>query len=104
MSWLVAIAVAILLGAYIKRRVDAVPDPSREDIAKTITEFIEGTGGEYDWDNFTTYPLKDPNLEKIRRDCDEVCVRFPPRTKTEWCSDAGRDELLRIRDRLLQQV
>ena len=104
MYWLVGIATAVLLGVYIKRRVDAVPDPSRAEIAKTITDFIEGRGGEYDWDDFTTYPLKDPDLEKIRKECYEVCVRFPRRTKTEWCSDEGRDELQRIRDRVLKPV
>ena len=104
MYWLIGIVVAMAAAAYIKRRVDAVPDPSRVDIAKTITDFLEGRGGEYDWDNVATYPLKDPELEKIRKECYEVWVRYPSEKKTQWCRDEGMRELRRIRDRIVAEV
>jgi len=101
MYWLIGIGIAIAAAIYVKRQNDAVPDPSRSEIAETITDFLENRGGEYDWDDFTTYPLKDPELEKIRKDCYEVCVRYPSRSKTKWCSDEGVQELRRIRDQVL---
>ena len=67
MYWLAGFLIMVAVGVYIKKRVDAVPDPSREDIAKTITDFIEGRVGKDDWDNFATYPLKDSASEKNQK-------------------------------------
>jgi hypothetical protein len=39
---------------------------SARAIANCIRGFIDGTCGPYDWDDFTSVPLKDPDLEAIR--------------------------------------
>jgi len=36
-------------------------------VAKAIAEFLDGTGGEWDWDDFTSFRLCDPALNDIRR-------------------------------------
>ena len=36
-------------------------------VAETIATFIDGTGGTWDWDDFTSSRLSDPTLDGIRR-------------------------------------
>lgn len=35
--------------------------------SRTILTFLDGSCGEYDWDDFTSCPLSDPAVERIRR-------------------------------------
>jgi hypothetical protein len=62
---------------------------TREEVAKTIEAFINGTGRQWDWDGFTSIRLDDPELEAIRQRCVSIPVEFPPSTKAAYCSDAG---------------
>lgn len=39
---------------------------STAEVARYLRDFIEGTGGEWDFDDFTSMPLADPRLEAIR--------------------------------------
>lgn len=36
-------------------------------VVKTIKAFLDGTGGDRDWDHFTSCSLRDPRLDDIRR-------------------------------------
>jgi hypothetical protein len=42
-------------------------DRSAQDVAGFIQDFIEGTGGDWDWDDFISVSIKDPKLESIRK-------------------------------------
>jgi hypothetical protein len=69
----VAVAVALTIGvigiAWMRgRAVDRTPD----EVAKYLRDFIEGTGGDWDWDDFTSVPIKDPALERIRQEAESV--------------------------------
>jgi hypothetical protein len=46
-----------------------------EEVAEYLRDFIEGTGGDWAWDDFENMKLKDPELEAIR---DEACSAGPP--------------------------
>ena len=37
------------------------------DVARYLRDFIDGTGGDWDWDDFESVPITDPVLENIRR-------------------------------------
>jgi hypothetical protein len=39
---------------------------TRADVVKIIRDFLDGTGGAHDWDDFLSLKLDDPELEKIR--------------------------------------
>ena len=41
-------------------------DLSADEVVNYLRDFIEGTGGEWDWDDFTSEPIKNPRLESIR--------------------------------------
>jgi hypothetical protein len=40
---------------------------SASEVATYLRDFIEGGGGAWDWDDFTSVPIGDPRLEEIRR-------------------------------------
>lgn len=35
--------------------------------ARTIHSFLDGSCGDYNWDDFISCPLRDPQVERIRR-------------------------------------
>jgi len=59
----VAIVPALIAGVLArKRKLDRTP----ADVAGFIRDFVEGTGGEWDWDEFESVPISDPRLDEIR--------------------------------------
>ena len=39
----------------------------RHYTVETISAFLAGNGGKWDWDDFTSCPLRDARMESIRR-------------------------------------
>ena len=62
-------------------------DRSADEVAGFIRDFIEGTGGEWDWDDFISVPIKAPELDSIRAEASMV--------ELPLCT-AGIDELKRL--------
>ena len=50
-------------GAVTLRPVDRTAD----EVAKAISDALDGSGGPYDWNDFKTIPIIDPQLEEIRQ-------------------------------------
>ena len=68
---------------------------TRAEAAHYIEDFINGTGGRWDWDDFISLRIKnDAELEAIRHRCARLPAEFPPVKPGTYCSDAGI-ELLR---------
>jgi hypothetical protein len=42
------------------------------EVAGYIRDFVEGTGGEWDWDDFVSIPIADPMLDRIRIEAESV--------------------------------
>lgn len=60
----VAIPIAIIARLLPGRKaVDRTP----EDVVGYLTHVLEGTCGEWDWDDFECVPITDPHLDDIRR-------------------------------------
>ena len=62
---------------------------SRKDVAQILEGFLDGTGHEWAWDDFTTFPLEDPELERIRIRCATLDSEFPPAEKGHFCGAGG---------------
>ena len=56
----IAIVAQLLPG---KKTLDRTP----EEVAGFISDFLDGTGGEWDWDEFESIPITDRELEGIRK-------------------------------------
>jgi len=63
---LLPIVIPIAIVAHLwpgKKTIDRTP----EDVVGYLTDFLEGTGGDGDWDDFESVAITDPELDDIRR-------------------------------------
>ena len=65
----------------------------RTQIAALIRRFVQGNVEPYEWDDFVSIPLKDPELEELRIACVNLPKRFPPSDRRHYCSQAGLENL-----------
>ncbi len=66
-------------------------------VAEIIEQFLDGTGGPWDWDDFTSIRIADPELDAIRVRCVELCDS----TSTgQYCGPEGFAEMRRMVDQL----
>ena len=66
----------------------------KTQLASLLENFLEGSGGEWDWDDFiTATELDDDKLESIRRKCVLLSAEFPPEKSNEYCNEQGRQVL-----------
>jgi hypothetical protein len=72
---------------------------STERVIQEITKFLNGAGGAYDWDDFTSIRIQDPTLDAIRIECAELRDKYPPGPR-QYCSDEGLKRLEEILDEL----
>ena len=47
-------------------------DLTARDVEGHLRDFLEGTGRDWDWDDFTSIPITDPSLEAIRQEAASV--------------------------------
>jgi hypothetical protein len=60
----IAIPIAMIAGLWPgKKTVDRTPD----DVIGFLRDFLEGAGGDWDWDEFESVPITDPELDALRR-------------------------------------
>jgi hypothetical protein len=59
------------------------------DVINFIKSFLDETGGEWDWDDFISIPIKDKELDKIRDRCASLPEEFPPTAKGQYCNEEG---------------
>ena len=73
---------------------------TREEVARTIEQFLDGTGGSWDWDNFCSIEIVDPELDHVRILCAGASEMYPPTEKGHYCNPEGIDYLRGIANRL----
>jgi hypothetical protein len=66
-------------------------DLTARDVEDYLRDFIEGTGGEWDWDDFISIPISDPTLDAIREEA--IWVSLP-------VDDDGMATLRRLLDQV----
>jgi hypothetical protein len=69
---------------------------SRQKVITYIDDFLNGRGGEWDWDDFTSIPLDDQNLESMRKLCVSLPELYPPNKSGQYCNEAGMELLSKI--------
>jgi hypothetical protein len=62
---------------------------SKLEVAAYIEDFLNGKGGKWDWDDFTSVSIVDPYLDSIRAHCDKLPSDYPIREKGKYCSSEG---------------
>ena len=71
---------------------------SSSEVATYLRNFLEGGGGRWDWDDFTSMRLDDPVLENIRVQCVSLPDRFPPTERGHYCGPEGFVKLRQLLD------
>jgi hypothetical protein len=72
---------------------------SRAYAIKSICDFLGGTGGKWDWDDFISMPLGFPDLEDLQRFCIALSAIHPPTLRGWYCSEEGLRSLrVRLED------
>jgi hypothetical protein len=74
---------------------------TRAEVANTIQQFLDGTGGQWDWDDFCSTRIADPELDAIRQRCISVHDDFP--AEKGYCDQRGFEVLLGLIERLRSQ-
>jgi hypothetical protein len=64
-------------------------DRSRGEIADIIERFVEGICSEWEWDDFCSWPIRDPQLEQVRVRCASLPQEFPSAHERHYCAEAG---------------
>ena len=72
------------------------PKLSNLDVAQVLEDFIEGTGGRWDWDDFLSVAeLSNHRLEQIRHHCNRLSDEFPPAKRGYYCNEQGIEVMRR---------
>lgn len=71
------------------------PEDERKYVVDTIRDFLAGTGGDWDWDDFISCPIPYPELDDVRRFCSGLPYEYPSPNKREYCSEMGLQALRR---------
>jgi len=62
---------------------------TKAEVRQILVSFLDGSGGPYDWDDFTSIRITDPFLDHIRERCQGLWDEFPPEQPNHYCSDLG---------------
>jgi len=68
---------------------------TREEVATAIEDFVEGRGKPWDWDDFTSCPIADEELERARIQCLRVQQDYPTGA-IGWCNEEGIEVLRKL--------
>jgi hypothetical protein len=68
-----------------------VPNPTKGEVAKLLSDFLGGGGGGHGWDDFISSPeWYVPNeLEVFRQVWSELPALFPPTEARSYCGEEG---------------
>ena len=77
-------------------------DRSRGEVADTIERFVDGICGKWEWDDFISFEIVDPQLEAIRIRSAGLSQEFPTTQKGYYCSEAGLEVLRQMVKELRQ--
>ena len=96
----IALVAITVVAAFLSGHAAKPISRTRQEVAQVIENFLSLRGGSYEWDDFTTFSIADPQLEAIRRRCARLPEEFPSELGSEYCSEAGRAVLQAYVDQL----
>jgi len=68
---LAPLAIPLILLIKVAQRVFELKtsaDLTARDVENYLRDFLEGTGADWDWDDFTSIPITDPCLDSVREE------------------------------------
>jgi hypothetical protein len=74
------------------------------EVRQILVSFLDGSGRPWDWDDFTSVPIADLALDRIRERCAGLWDEFPPERPNEYCAHAGKQVILEFIQQLTPSV
>lgn len=71
-------------------------DRSRQHVAQIIENVLIGGGPKWEWDDFTTIPIKDERLDEIREFCFGIFDKFSDPLQPDQINERGEAILRRL--------
>jgi hypothetical protein len=71
-------------------------------VITSIHDFLEGTGGKWDWDDFTSIPTGFPDLEAVQNFCAYLSTTHPD--PVAYCNEEGMNLMRRKLEDLERDV
>jgi hypothetical protein len=69
---------------------------ARLEIATILENFLEGTGGRWEWDDLISVgDVADERLRQIQQHVNLLSDEFPPEKPGEYCNEQGREVIRR---------
>lgn len=69
---------------------------TKQEVAELIEGFLNGTCGEWDWDDFISLKHEDPEIEEISVRCSKIANEFPSLQEKHYCSQEGETALKQL--------
>jgi hypothetical protein len=69
---------------------------TRSEVANEIEAFMEDRSGEWDWDEFISLRLSDPQLDEVRKLCARLPEIDPPTKNGHYCGSRGMAIMVRL--------
>jgi len=76
---------------------------TKTEVVQILEDFLSGRDDEWDWDDFTSIPIEDVDLDGVRWLCASIRSQYPPAREGQYCSDEGRAEMQRILEVLREE-
>jgi hypothetical protein len=73
---------------------------TKVEVANEIAAFLDGQAGEWDWDEFVSLQLSDPELDAVRVLCAKLPELDPPVERGYYCGKKGISILAHLADDL----
>ena len=71
---------------------------TRQEVVSLIRSFLNGSIGDWEWDDFISAPQRDPEIEAVRQRLIAIYDEFPAGKSGGYCNNGGLIELTRIAD------
>jgi hypothetical protein len=69
---------------------------TKNEMANVIEAFINGQSGEWDWDEFISLKLSDPDLDAVRKLCSSLPEIDPSTDHRHYCGERGMEIMIRL--------
>ena len=95
-GWLAILLTPLLLPLALLADIFSKPAKrTPAEVSGFLRDFLDGTGGDWDWDDFTSVRLADPQLETIRQEAELIALPVKPEGKEKLESLLARAEALK---------
>jgi hypothetical protein len=90
--WGLIASMGVLVTMFVVAALPIKSKATKDEVAKAIEDFVNGTGGRWDWDDFISVRIADEELEGIRIQCLRTQSEYPG-GPNRWCNDEGLEVL-----------